>query len=55
VTAHAFEVELPTLAAGQFQGLFLDNIEAEFTTEIATSGGEKQMPQKLLPLTKRKS
>jgi hypothetical protein len=54
-TPHLFELELPTLVAGQFQGLFLDNIEAEFTTEIATSGGEKQMPQKLLPLTKRKS
>ncbi|MCX6904088.1 MAG: hypothetical protein NTW03_11570 [Verrucomicrobia bacterium] len=32
--SHAFEVELPPLAPGQFQGLFLDNIETEFTKEI---------------------
>ena len=30
---HAFEIELPPLAPGQFQGLFLDNVEAEYTEE----------------------
>ena len=35
-TAHTFEVELPELAAGQFQGLFFENVEAEFTKEIAS-------------------
>jgi hypothetical protein len=31
---HTFEVELPKLAAGQFQGLFLDTVEAEYTSEV---------------------
>jgi xylan 1,4-beta-xylosidase len=31
---HTFEVSLPSLAAGQFQGLFLDTVEAEYTTEV---------------------
>jgi hypothetical protein len=31
---HQFEVELPKLAPGQFQGLFLDTVEAEYTTEV---------------------
>ena len=32
--SHSFEIELPPLAPGQFQGLFLDTIETEFTKEI---------------------
>ena len=32
---HMFEVELPGLTPGQFQGLFLDNVEAERTREMA--------------------
>ncbi len=32
---HIFEVELPTLAPGQFQGLFFDTVEAEYTSDIA--------------------
>ncbi len=35
---HLFELTLPTLAAGQFQGLFLDNVEPEYTTSIETLG-----------------
>jgi hypothetical protein len=31
---HTFEVELPKLAPGQFQGLFLDTVEAEYTSEV---------------------
>ena len=31
---HAFEVRLPALAPGRIQGLFLDNVEAELTSEI---------------------
>jgi hypothetical protein len=31
---HTFEVELPTLAPGHFQGLFLDTVEAEYTDKI---------------------
>jgi hypothetical protein len=34
---HKFEVELPKLAAGEFQGLFLDTVEAEYTGEVAAS------------------
>ena len=34
---HTFEVELPKLAAGEFQGLFLDTVEAEYTSEVAAS------------------
>jgi len=34
--AHKVEVELPDgLQPGQFQGLFLENVETEFTTELA--------------------
>jgi hypothetical protein len=36
---HTFEVELPALAPGQFQGLFLDTVEAEWTRDLAV---EKQ-------------
>ena len=32
---HTFAVELPTLKPGQFQGLFLENVEAEFTSNLA--------------------
>lgn len=32
---HTFEVDLPKLEAGQFQGLFFDNVEAEFTQDIS--------------------
>ena len=35
-TAHTFELELPALAPGQFQGLFLENVEAEYTKDIAS-------------------
>lgn len=31
---HIFEVELPKLAPGQFQGLFFDTVEAEYTEQI---------------------
>ena len=31
---HKFEVELPKLAPGQFQGLFRDTVEAEYTDEV---------------------
>jgi hypothetical protein len=31
---HTFEVELPKLAPGQFRGLFLDTVEAEYTEQI---------------------
>jgi hypothetical protein len=31
---HTFEVQLPKLAPGQFQGLFLDTVEAEYTNEV---------------------
>ena len=34
---HTFEVELPKLAPGQFQGLFLDTVEADYTSEVLTS------------------
>jgi len=33
---HQFEVELPTLKVGQFQGLFFDTVEAEYTSEIVS-------------------
>jgi hypothetical protein len=33
---HQFRVDLPAMAADQFQGLFLDNVEAEFTESIQT-------------------
>ena len=33
---HSFELVLPTLAPGRFQGLFFENVEPEFTTEIRT-------------------
>jgi hypothetical protein len=32
--AHTFEAELPKLKPGQFQGLFFDTVEAEFTKAI---------------------
>ena len=31
---HTFEVALPKLAPGRFQGLFLDTVEAEYTGEV---------------------
>jgi hypothetical protein len=31
---HSCELEFPALAPGQFQGLFLDNVEVELTSEI---------------------
>lgn len=31
---HTFEVQLPRLAPGQFQGLFLDTVEAEYTAGV---------------------
>jgi hypothetical protein len=34
---HQFEVSLPKLAPGQFQGLFFDTIEPEYTSEVLTS------------------
>jgi len=33
--AHRVEVALPKLQPGQFQGLFLENVEPEYTTQIA--------------------
>ena len=38
---HTFEVELPKLAPGQFQGLFLDTVEAEYTDAIVGSESAK--------------
>ena len=32
---HTFSVQLPTLNPGQFQGLFFDTVEAEYTTNLA--------------------
>jgi hypothetical protein len=32
---HAIELELPPLKRGQFQGLFFENIEPEYTTALA--------------------
>lgn len=32
---HAFEVTLPKLAPGQFQGLFFDTVEATYTSDVA--------------------
>jgi len=39
---HQFEVELPKLAPGQFQGLFLENVEAEYTNELAGNATGRQ-------------
>ena len=38
---HTFEVELPKLALRQFQGLFFDTVEAEYTDAIVGSGPAK--------------
>ena len=36
---HQFQLTLPTtLAAGQFQGMFLDNVEARFTNQVQLAG-----------------
>jgi hypothetical protein len=32
---HQLELVLPTLRPGQFQGLFVDNVETEYTDEVA--------------------
>ena len=32
---HTFELTLPPLRPGQFQGLFFENVEPEYTTAIA--------------------
>jgi hypothetical protein len=32
---HTFQLQLPKLAPGQFQGLFLDTVEAEYTGAVA--------------------
>jgi len=37
--AHRVELKLPGLKDGQFQGLFFDNVETEFTQAIAEPGG----------------
>jgi hypothetical protein len=37
-TEHRLEVSLPALEPGQFQGVFFDNVETEFTTEIVAEG-----------------
>jgi hypothetical protein len=34
---HTITVELPTLKPGQFQGLFFENVEAAFTSEITAA------------------
>lgn len=34
-TAHELELVLPALERGQFQGLFFENVEPEFTSEVA--------------------
>ncbi len=33
---HTFEVALPQLAPGQFQGLFFDTVEADYTSDVVT-------------------
>lgn len=37
-TSHQFQLTLPALAAGQFQGMFLDNVEAQFTNSVILAG-----------------
>ncbi|MBI4408199.1 MAG: hypothetical protein HY561_00730, partial [Gemmatimonadetes bacterium] len=32
---YSFELELPPLRPGQFQGLFFENVETEYTSRIA--------------------
>jgi hypothetical protein len=32
---HRVELDLPALRAGQFQGIFIENVETEYTTTIA--------------------
>ena len=34
---HQLELELPRLAPGQFQGVFFDNVETEFTDVLAAA------------------
>jgi hypothetical protein len=34
---HTFAAQLPKLAPGQFQGLFFDTVEAEYTSEVAAA------------------
>jgi len=34
---HRLELVLPTLAPGQFQGVFFDNVEDEFTDALAAA------------------
>jgi hypothetical protein len=34
---HRFELKLPKLAEGEFQGLFPDTVEAEYTSEVAAT------------------
>ena len=36
---HSVEVRLPELAPGQFQGLFFDNVEPQFTDQITSGRG----------------
>jgi len=40
--AHTFEVELPASSAGQFQGLFLDTVEAEWTRDLVVEKQDRQ-------------
>jgi hypothetical protein len=38
---HEFSVTLPKLEPGQFQGLYFDNVEAEYTSELAPNSDPK--------------
>ena len=41
---HPFEVSLPQLAAGQFQGVFLVNAEPEYTRQVSAVAVSKKAP-----------
>ena len=41
---HQFEVSLPQLAAGQFQGVFLANVEPEYTRQVSAVSVAKKAP-----------
>ena len=41
---HEFEVNLPQLAAGQFQGIFFANVEPEYTRRVTAVAVAKKTP-----------
>jgi len=34
---HRFELEIPTVRPGQFRGLFVENVEPEYTSVVRSS------------------